>query len=207
MTTTSYQTMFLILIVLAPILALGAGCFFWRRQNVGQTVGGAISFPKALWLSYTVTAWFFLPFVFLPHPELTREPRLLLALHLLSWWIRGPLELLMIYRWFNWSPRYGIAHDILHAAMLATGLVLFKHALFLHPVNQLAALFLTVTLLATLAETFFAWLFLSIRGHEDHKVYFANNDPKWRINNRVTAMMVVIVYGHLFFQAIKGAWL
>jgi len=199
--------MFLILIVLAPILALGAGCFFWRRQNVGQTVGGAISFPKALWLSYTVTAWFFLPFVFLPHPELTREPRLLLALHLLSWWIRGPLELLMIYRWFNWSPRYGIAHDILHAAMLATGLVLFKHALFLHPVNQLAALFLTVTLLATLAETFFAWLFLSIRGHEDHKVYFANNDPKWRINNRVTAMMVVIVYGHLFFQAIKGAWL
>jgi len=199
--------MFLILIVLAPILALGAGCFFWRRQNVGQTVGGAISFPKALWLSYTVTAWFFLPFVFLPHPELTREPRLLLALHLLSWWIRGPIELLMIYRWFNWSPRYGIAHDILHAAMLATGLVLFKHALFLHPVNQLAALFLTVTLLATLAETFFAWLFLSIRGHEDHKVYFANNDPKWRINNRVTAMMVVIVYGHLFFQAIKGAWL
>ena len=205
MTTASYLSISAFLLRAAPMVALGAGCFFWRRQNNGRAVGGAISLPKSLWLSYTVIAWFFLPFVFLPHPDLTYELKLLLLLHLGSWWIRGPLELLMIYRWFNWSPRYGIAHDLLHAAMLGTGLVLLRHSLFLHPVNRLAALFLAVTLLATWAETFFAWLFLSIRGHEDHKVYFADNDPKWRLNNRGTAMMVLIVYGHLVFQAVK-AW-
>ena len=97
--------------------------FFFRQNKVGgkAAVGGPISIPKSLWLSGAIFFWFFYPFIFLLDPTVTRPWKIVLALHLISWWIRGPLELVMIYRWFNWTPKYGITHDILHVLMLLGG--------------------------------------------------------------------------------------
>jgi hypothetical protein len=39
----------------------GLAALFYSRQNAGLQVGGAISIPKMLWLSYALATWFVLP--------------------------------------------------------------------------------------------------------------------------------------------------
>ena len=46
-----------------PALALAA-LAFRHGQNVGGRIGGPISWPKLLWLAYTIAAWFVVAFAF-----------------------------------------------------------------------------------------------------------------------------------------------
>jgi len=207
---------FALALLLFPLLPLVLGAAFRARQNKGDIVGGDISWPKSLWLSYTVVTWFVLPLLLLAYSRLTLgtplPTTLLIAFvgHLASWWIRGPLELFMIYKWFNWSPRYGIAHDLGHTAFL----VLIIAAAFLNseislwfatPLAAIAALFIFVTVFMTLSETLFAFLFLQERAKGEDLLYFASDEPRWQMINRITTTVVLIAYGHLFFQSILVA--
>lgn len=208
----------LLALILFPLLPIGLGAAFRARQNKGDIVGGDISWPKSLWLAYTVTTWFILPLLLLGFAHLSNSTPLLptpwpttlsvaFIVHLASWWIRGPLELFMIYKWFNWSPRYGIAHDLAHAAflilVLATAFLNSEINLwFASPVAAIAALFVFVTIFTTFAETLFAFLFLHERTKGEDLLYFASDEPRWLMINRITTTVVVLAYGHLFFQSI-----
>jgi hypothetical protein len=214
-----------ILLILWPLLPIGLAIFFHTKQNSRDAwTGGPISWPKSLWLSYTITTWFFCPILFLTAPQLSPALLLVFAFHLLSWWIRGPLELVMIYRWLNWSPRYGISHDLFHIAvtsfLLARSLApplaetasesgftqvsmqLGQSA----PLEMIATAFAIMIILTTAAEICFAFLFLKIRTAQEQSenVYFASDDPKWRFVNGATLAAVIAAYGHLLFQS---AWL
>lgn len=213
---TSTTTLLLSLaIVFFPLMTAGAGALFRSRQNKGDIVGGAISWPKALWLAYTVLTWFLLPIIYillgLCVGELAKPwpPTLWVAFigHLLSWWVRGPLELFMIYKWFNWSPRYGITHDLVHAGFLAAvfgaaflnGEIEFWYSSM---PTALAALLMFVTFFMTMAEALFAFLFLFERTTGEDLLYFASDDPRWQMINRITATVVTIAYLHLLFQSL-----
>lgn len=208
---------FVLALILFPFISLGLGAAFRARQNKGDIVGGDISWPKSLWLAYTVTAWFVLPFLLFG--ALSKNAfsgtsdmwpgTLFIAFcgHLISWWVRGPLELLMIYKWFNWSPRYGIIHDLAHASFLILMIAIsFLNGeianWFAVPGSAIAALFLLVTVFTTLAETLFAFLFLHERTKGEDLLYFASDEPRWRMINRITTTVVILAYGHLFFQSI-----
>ena len=192
-----------------PLLAFGGATYFHMRQNNGAWAGGPISWPKALWLTYAITSWYLVPLAHLASPDLSPEVSILLKAHLWSWWIRAPIELIMIYRFYNWTPKYGITHDALHIIMLVALAIFSLPSLGsevgraqLSRADSWALLWLGLTLVLLCFEITFAYLFLKIRGALDHKVYYASDDPIWRFINRLTWVAVSFGYFHLIIQAI-----
>ncbi|MDZ4661919.1 MAG: hypothetical protein SGJ18_09925 [Pseudomonadota bacterium] len=199
-----------LVIFLWPFLILILACLFHGRQNSKKAwTGGPISWPKSIWLFYTVLTWFILPFFFLFHTDLPDNFRYVLVGHLVSWWTRGILELFMIYRWYNWSPRYGITHDTLHIILFV---VLGWQSGFWgefsleNNFNSVCYSYALVIIFSTIFEGVFAYLFLKTRSQNEEKdnVYFASNDPKWIFINRLTTFVAAVVLLQLFIQS---AWI
>ncbi|PWF46114.1 hypothetical protein C7C56_016485 [Massilia glaciei] len=105
------------------VLALFAAAF-WYLQNVAGLIGGEIAPAKLAWLCFALLFWLGLPLLIICDPR--TPPRLAQAfgslLALMA--ARGVVELVMLYVFHNWSPHYGIAHDLLCAAVLAYFLAL-----------------------------------------------------------------------------------
>ncbi len=183
---------------------------FYKRQN-GQNanVGGPISKPKSLWLAYCIGAWFVLPFVFIFDPNVDDHLKVVLCVHLISWWLRGPLELVMIYKWLNWTPVYGILHDMLHIMIVffasSWAIANMGWATFIETQNALTFSFLAAIIFSTVAEILFASLFLATRSHLDHLIYFADETPRYNLINRFTAGVCFVVYLH--FAVLAGVFL
>lgn len=204
------------LIIIWPLVVTLLAIWFNKKQNGKDPwTGGPISWPKCFWLIYTTTTWFLLPFVFLLHPEFPPALQSFFLFHLISWWLRGPLELVMIYKWFNWTPKYGITHDVFH--VIGCSFFLFKAQPVLE--TDLAArtegltsgfsfywlslVFAAVIILTTIAEIAFAALFFRVRSHEEleNNIYFASDDPKWIFINRLTLTVVIAAMTHLTLQS------
>ncbi len=194
-------------IALWPIVTVLLAVNIHRRQNSKKAwTGGPISWPKALWLAFTVQHWFVVPIFFLLHPEFPEDLFAVYIFHLISWWIRGPLELVMIYKWLNWTPFYGIGHDIFHILGVTTLLLLacFSVGTPADGISFLSVSYIFLILFTTSVEAYFAYLFLTTRSHAeaDENIYFASDDPKWIFINRVTTFFVSISFTYLSFQSI-----
>lgn len=193
-------------------MVLGAVRFHKRQnQTEGAWTGGPISWPKCFWLLYALGAWFLLPWVLVFAPAISCEFRDLLILHTGVWWTRGVIEMVMIYRLFNWSPVYGITHDAFHNIMLFVGTAWACARLGIagvrdNPANLQAFILLATTQFALIAEGGFAALFIATRGTDKSKVkiYFASDDPVFRLINHFTAAVCWIVYTSLVVQI---AWM
>jgi hypothetical protein len=196
-------------------MVLGAIRFHCRQnQTQGAWTGGPISWPKCFWLLYALGAWFLLPLVLALTPGIACEFRDLLFLSAAIWWTRGVIELVMIYRLYNWSPVYGISHDALHNLMLFTGTAWASSRVGLHgissnPANLQAVILLATTQFALMSEAVFAALFIATRGTSPDKVkiYFASDEPVFRLINRFTFSVCVIVYASLVAQIVMMALL
>ncbi|MBK9323781.1 MAG: hypothetical protein IPM97_12700 [Bdellovibrionaceae bacterium] len=204
-----------LILIAWPLIVSTLAYFFYRKQNSANAwTGGPISWPKSFWLAYTTTTWFVFPLILLMHPNFPLPLMTFFLAHLISWWIRGPLELVMIYRWFNWTPRYGISHDIIHILICGTLLILNWSDLipFLNTnFGILTTVFACIIIFSTLAEVLFAVLFLNFRSEQEQRenIYFASDDPKWIFINRVTLFVVIIVMTHLLLQSffvIRELW-
>jgi hypothetical protein len=92
---------------------------FFVVQNRLAPVGGEVAFVKAVWLGLAMLFWLVLPALIAADSRLDaaikRPFQLLLALMAL----RGGAELVMLYALKNWSPSYGIAHDLLCLGVLS----------------------------------------------------------------------------------------
>lgn len=202
------KELFGILLISWPLLSTVLAVVFYKKQNSSKSwTGGPISWPKALWLSYTVTTWFFMPIWFLGTGQLPGVLIPFYLFHLFSWWLRGPLELIMIYKWLNWSPRYGISHDIFHILGCVSLLIAAFWGLEgppLEPLGIAAFIFAEIIIVMTIGEVIFAYLFLKVRTQqeESENIYFASDDPKWIFINRVTSSFVIPAYLHLYSQSI-----
>jgi hypothetical protein len=191
--------------------ASGFALVFRRLQNKGAWVGGEISWPKAFWLAYAIGAWYLAPLAFVLDPAVALPLKWVLGLHALVWWIRAPIELVMIYRLFNWTPVYGISHDAIHNVALfgatswACG-VLGWDAILGTEANLWAFVFLCTTCFALIAEAVFAALFLVTRGQGQKKIYFAADSPEYRLINRLTLTVCLIVYAQLIAQSFALAF-
>ncbi len=196
-----------VILVLWPLVVVSLAIFYRKKQSSNNPwTGGPISWPKAFWLSYTIQTWFFLPFVFLFHPATPTFLKVIVAFHLISWWVRGLLEMVMIYKWLNWSPRYGISHDLFHLIGCSALLFNFRHELTTLSMGAeafLVAIYLFILFISTTAEISFAFLFLRLRSiqEKNENVYFASDDPKWLFVNRYTLFVDIIVFSHLLFQS------
>lgn len=70
-------------------------------------------------------------------------------------------------------------------------------------VTAAALVYAFVVLFVTSAEILFAAMFFVFRSQQEESdhVYFASDDPKWIIINRVTLTVVIAVMSHLLWQS------
>ncbi len=173
----------------------------YYRQNHADALGGPISVEKTFWLGYTLAAWFVFPAYLATDPHLSKALRRIFAVHLGSMVARGAVELVMLYGTVSWNPIYGIGHDLFHTALLLA-LVLFYRAPLLtltRPRNRVALFMVGVLVLGMIVEAVFAAVFLILTTGEAGTLYFAADNERFAVINRVTLVVVVLAYGHLLW--------
>lgn len=188
----------LIVVAWSTVAALVAGAllFYWA-QNHFRPVGGDISWPKLFWLLYAVLLWLALPVLIAADPRLSaswRRPFAVLAALMLA---RGVAELWMLYVALNWSPWYGIGHDIVCMTMLVVFIVKLSGSAR-HATERTAFVHAIVTAAMFLPEMYFAWY---MQAHfttmGDDAVYFVPDDPRYRDVLRVTTAVVLFLSAYL----------
>jgi hypothetical protein len=172
---------------------------FARKQNRGERVGGPISLPKSLWLNYTLLSWFVIPAELLRRQGLSPGNRAALRAHLLSFTARGGVEMWMLYRTHSWRCAYGVGHDAIDLAMLSVMMRSGREG-SREGVDGIARRHLDSIRGTLVAEMVFATLFNStVAGKTQGQdgIYFANDEPHFRLINNLTAAVDVVAYARL----------
>jgi hypothetical protein len=188
-----------------PVWLLAAGAVsalvyrFARKQNRGERVGGPISLPKVLWLNYTLLSWFVIPATLLRREGLSPGNRAALRAHLLSFTARGAAEMWLLYRTHSWRCIYGVGHDAIDLAMLSVMMRSGRDGSS-EGVNGIARRHLDSIRATLVAEMGFATLFNStVAGQTQGQdgIYFASDEPHFRLINNLTATVDVLAYARL----------
>ena len=166
-----------------------AALWFRSKQNRAHAMGGKISNPKLLWLFFAIWFWLFECAVFAFEPSLPSGYRIIFGVHAASMWLRGVLEMVMLYVTRNWRPPIGIGHDLL---CIVT--VLFLALALPLPLDSSWGLFapaLVAMLLFSLGvEVLYAALFFqAVEGKTtgEKGIWFASEDEaRFRRINRIT---------------------
>lgn len=99
-------------------LFVAFGVLFHRAQKRGA-LGGAISRAKAYWLPFAIWFWFVVaPAAGFDGAGDAGAARALAAFGAFMW-LRGVVEMVMLYVTKNWRPPIGITHDALCIVLLA----------------------------------------------------------------------------------------
>ncbi|HEX2207774.1 MAG TPA: hypothetical protein VHG93_08825 [Longimicrobium sp.] len=188
-----------------PVWALVAGGVtaavfaFGRRQNRGNCMGGAMSLPKVLWLNYTLVSWFVIPAALLRRRALSPATRAALQAHLLSFTARGAAELWLLYRTHSWKVAYGVGHDAIDLAMVSA-LMRRGRAEGGEGADGTARRHLNSIRGTLVAEMVFASLFhraVAGKTHGEDGIFFASDEPHFRLINNLTAAVDVVAYARL----------
>jgi hypothetical protein len=168
---------------LAIGILLTMSMVFMAVQNSTAAVGGHISLPKALWLDWTLTMFYVIPFFLWRNSELTRSVRSLFGWLLVSFILRGIAELVVIYATHAWRCVGGIGHNGL-TLMLATFLFL-RLSRDLSSKDRRALGFLLIYVATLIFESINAWQF-SLLADPGKGIYFAANTPHFAFVNGLT---------------------
>lgn len=179
-------------------LCVAAGVRFHLAQNVRKARGGPISGPKLAWLLYAVFLWFLVSPVAALDSSIQPALRGVLGAFAAFMWLRGLVELYMLYVSHNWRPPYGITHDVACMALVLGGLWAFPPARPLSPVDLWAAALVALVLVSLGVEVLYAALFFrAVEGRTtgEEGVWFADeHDPRYRRINRITLALNVPLY-------------
>lgn len=182
---------------------------FHAVQNRLSLTGGAIAWPKSVWLGCAVLYWFVLPALLISDARLPPAWRKPFAALLVLMALRGVVELWMLYVTHNWSPSYGIVHDALCLVVLwwlawraAGGATALRHAglprvVFIHAL---------VTASLFIPEIYFAWYMRATFNTQGaNPIYFVPNDPAY---TRVLALTTAAdAAALLYLPGFLYAWL
>lgn len=178
------------------VLILSVSLIFYYSQNKDQKIGGKIAICKLFWLDYTLIAWFFLPIVFYFQNMKGSHFNIFYVISI-SMWIRGIIELYMLYVSKNWTPPIGIAHD-LFTFLIAT--FSFYKTL---PMNSSSTIISLSLLLSLILETYYAYAFYKIvkdKTTGDDAIWFASKEnPKFCNILKITTFFNFIIYPILLY--------
>ena len=189
------------LLVAALIPLATIGVVFYVRQNHTTRVGGPISRPKMLWLTYVVGLWFFVcPIVARDH-TVAVPLRATLGVFAVFMWARGLTELFMMYVTKNWRPRYGIAHNVA-CLVLVTAMAAWSYGSSLPFYNAWVFGLVVLVAVTLLIETVYAVEFHRVVGSHkttgEDAVWFAGaKDDRFDGLNRLTAALNLPLCGLL----------
>ena len=185
-----------------------AALWFRRKQNRAHTMGGKISNPKLLWLFFAIFFWLFECAVLAFEPALPWGYRVILGVHAASMWLRGVVEMVMLYVTHNWRPPIGISHDVV-CILTVLGLcgALRGSLPFDSAWGLLAPALVFMLLFSLFVEVLYAALFFqAVEGKTtgEKGIWFASEDEaRFRRINRITTAFNV---PQLAFQLVlRGA--
>jgi hypothetical protein len=125
--------------------------------------------------------------------------------------LRAVVEAWMLYVAHNWSPWYGIGHDVLCALVLGIWIVRVARGADGHRrVDAWLGLHLVVTALAFVPEIYFAHYMLAhFNTAGEGAIYFVPDDPRhgevlrvtWGVVSFLTVYLPVFLWGWLFGAA------
>lgn len=194
------------MLLLATVALMGAAAFaFHGAQNGGHgggaaAMGGAISTPKMLWLTWAVGVWFFVTAIVALDGAVAVPLRRALGVFAVLMWARGIAEMLLLYVFFAWKPPYGIAHDALCVVVLGAALVDARSSARSALDRRVLALG-AVVVCSLLVEMTYAYLFFqAVEGRTTGEagIWFADEtDPRFVFINRLTTFFNVPLYGFL----------
>jgi hypothetical protein len=166
-----------------------AALWFRRKQNRSHTMGGKISNPKLLWLFFAIWFWLFECAVLAFEPALPSGYRIILGVHAASMWLRGLVEMVMLYVTRTWRPPIGITHDVL-CIVTVLGLCVGLPLPFDSAWGLLAPALVGMLLLSLGVEVLYAALFFqAVEGQTtgEQGIWFASEDEaRFRRINRIT---------------------
>jgi len=181
------------LILLFTIL----GVSYHRQQRGAGRIGGSISQAKAFWLAYVLfnylgltglLVWFLSP----DHPGYFG-----LLLFGSLFLIRGLIQPLMMFKWLNWKPPYGIFSNILMASTLLIFLAFELHEHRLEAPHQyVLPIFLVKLIALLLCDSYYAFVFFRIVGEgttgEEAIWFAADEDARFESVNRLTFRLNIV---------------
>jgi hypothetical protein len=187
------------LIISGTLAALAI--FMHFKQNKGEKMGGCISPSKSFWLFYCIYSWLiFIPFIYFTQdiPEPYKTSWIVFSVW---FWIRGVIEMIMMFITKNWTPPIGITHNI--SCFLVLTLLPFIIEGKFEPISSAFTLFHLSLILSIMMETYYAYTFWRIIGEKtkgDEAVWYANKEePKFKQVVLVTAIANWPIYAGLIF--------
>ena len=174
---------------LIPVLIIAISFIFYWGQNKKENIGGKMALCKLFWLDYTLITWFFLPLYFYIkgfHGEAFDILYVLSA----SMWVRGIIELFMLYVTKNWTPPLGITHNIITILLVISAM----YFTIIH--SKVHFIFSLSLLLSLLLETYYAYAFYKIvkdKTKGDEAIWFASKE-----NPQFTWVLKVTTIGNIF---------
>ena len=191
------MVIFTILSILSVLLSF---YFFWRQNNRAK-MGGTISKAKAFWLFFTIYVWFFL----LPYCYYNFELRPYTDIWIIFslWmWIRGIVEIFMMFVTKNWVPPIGIIHD-LSCVIIFLGLSIYWFSGLKAHFNWPYGIFHLTLISSIILETYYAHGFYKIVGTKtkgDEAVWYAPaDDASFQSIVKVTGICNLFLFSSLFF--------
>lgn len=164
---------------------------YHRHQNKAQTIGGKISTAKSFWLGYALYHYFIYPvfFYFLIADACLKN----LLLCVCFWfYLRMFLQGLMMFVFQNWTPKFGIAHNILSVFLLATALLIIgleNYKSFSTEV-VIVSIFLFNLILISAVDTLYADRFSQIVGEKTkgkQAIWYAAETKEFEKINSMTS--------------------
>jgi hypothetical protein len=198
----------LVALLSVAVIAIATVAFHWV-QNRAALTGGAVAWPKSVWLGCAILFWIVLPALLARDARLGTPWRTPFVLLLVLMLLRAAIELWMLYVSHNWSPFYGIAHD---AACLTVLWWFARRALRgvafgqLERVERAAFVHAIATGALFVPEMYFAWYMqANFRTQGDDPLYFVPDDPA---HAGVLALTTVAdVAAVLYLPGFLYAWL
>ena len=181
-----------LLAVFSIIFVAATGFYF--AQNSGRMEGGEIALPKLIWLSYAVLFWFCLPVLLIMDKRIRPGWRKIYVLFLVNMLFRAVIELLMMYVYRNWSPYYGIAHDVFSIALLGSLLLVYRNELK----PDIFFGFAVTVLCMLLVEIVFVLYMLANVVESGTTIYFVPNGDGHADILNITWLVVLVLTAYVY---------
>lgn len=188
----NYISRFVRLLLICLLLICVAVVFYWL-QNSGQLLGGKIALPKLFWLVYAIVLWFLIPGFLVKRKQTPRHWRTVFGWFLINMLLRGVVELYLMYVTVNWSPYYGIAHDLFSIVVLGWLLVFVRHNIHMDCYLGYAAVLITTLMI----ESVFVMYMINAVSADGHRVYFVPDDASHSVILSFTWVVVLLLSVYL----------
>jgi hypothetical protein len=188
--------------ILFALILLTALFFYqyYKTQNSQNTIGGAISKAKILWLGYAVFNYFVFSVWLYFHTPVDHTFRGILMAAMILFYCRFIVQGILMFILKKWQPPMGMAYNILCISVLGVFLIDLcnKNTINISRAEGTYFLYFIGLILTLMTDTYYAKTFFQIVGKRtmgaDAIWYASDEDQKFRRINRITARLNTFFY-------------